>query len=140
MGFIKQNKWVILFTFIILLLKVLELPILGNYDKIILITKDYNYTLTDCLFYITSNLGKLNLLPAIYLFYNTKTKEGKIICFGLILYNIYEVAQDLNLLLNWRIIVLNKGFLLAEYNQIIFINLLIISVYTLHKKGLIQHI
>lgn len=93
------------------------------------------YTLGELLYYLVCQLGYINFLPSLILYKLTKNKDSKGIYLGLVVWNCFELLQELNLVLRLNIpYILKNNMLNATVLQIIFINFTVILMYYGNKK------
>lgn len=95
----------------------------------------YVYKLGEILYYNINQLGYLSLLPSLILYKKSKNIESKGLYLGLIVWNCFEMLQEINLLFKLDIKELLKNDMLSvTILQIIFINFTILLTYYGYKK------
>ncbi len=99
------------------------------------IINNYAHTWGDILYYLFAQVGYISFLPSLFLFKLTINKESQGIYLGLVVWNVYEVIQELNTVFKLNISFLDKAhWMQGDVLQIIFIIFTVILMYHGHKK------
>jgi len=120
---------------LVLFLNISELTYLPFVQIDWLFVKGYTYTLGDILYSFFNQFGYTSLLPAIILFRSTKNIHSKGIYLGILVWNVFEMLQECDMLFRW-----DSNFLCKISNhsatvmQLIFINVTILLMYYGNKK------
>lgn len=126
---------------LVLLVNLSELAYLPYFQKIDWMLHDgYMYSLGDILYSFINQIGYISLLPSIALYIVSNKKETKGIYLGLVLWNVFEMLQEFDMLLKLNINGLLKiDVQTATVLQIIFINFTVCLMFYGYKKWNTSH-
>lgn len=132
MKFIKQNYKAILLVLFAIVSEAIVLPFSNMSHSVV---DGYQYSYGDMLYYFFNQLGYVSLLPSIYLYRKEDNINSKGIYLGLVLWNTWEMLQEINMLFKFDIGILSKvGVFGNDILQIICIIFIVSLTFYAHKK------
>jgi len=115
MKFIRLNYKAIILVLFVMISEVIYLPFSN-------IKHHESVSLGVVLYHFFAQIGYISFLPALFLYWSEKNIDSKGIYLGLVIWNVFEVFQEINVLFKINIEFLNKSdSTQSDILQIIFI-------------------
>ena len=132
MRFVKENYKALLLIMFACISEVI-VGLFSGYEHSTI--SGYTYTYGDMLYYFFNQVGYVSLILAFLLYRSCKNIHSRGLYLGLVVWNMLEVAQEVNMLFKLGFDFLDKsGSVKSDFMQILFITFTVVLTYYAYTK------